>query len=140
MMMLTVRGRKSGVPRTNPVDLFEHAGRYWLVATHTRDANWVQNLRAAGQGSLALGCRRLTFTAMELSQAESGVVLKEVLGPRLARPVAGFVLRQTIGVSHDAPLAEFTAAAAVHPVFELSLDSAPAPPANPPKLTRGKGP
>lgn len=120
MMMLTVRGRKSGVARTNPVDLFEQNGRRWLVATHEANASWVLNLRAAGEGKLARGRRNFTFTATELSQQDAGTVLKEVLGPRLAKPVGGFVLRQTLGVPSDAPLAEFVDAAALHPVFELT--------------------
>lgn len=121
MMMLTVRGRKSGVPRTNPVDLFERDGHHWLVATHDASASWVRNLRAAGEGSLSRGRRRYAFTSVELPQAEAGFVLREVLGPRLARPAAGFVLRQTIGVPHDAPLERFVDAAAAHPVFALAV-------------------
>jgi deazaflavin-dependent oxidoreductase (nitroreductase family) len=121
MMLLTVRGRTSGVARTNPVDLFERDGRHWLVATHQANASWVRNLRATGQGTLTRGRRRYAFTAVELAQAEGGTVLKEVLGPRLARPMAGFVLRQTLGVPPDAPLEEFISAAAAHPVFELAV-------------------
>ncbi len=121
MMMLTVRGRKSGVARTNPVDLFERDGRHWLVATHDANASWVRNLRAAGEGTLSRGRRRYVFTAVELPQPEAGAVLKEVLGPRLARPAAGFVLRQTIGVPPDASLERFISAAAFHPVFELAV-------------------
>jgi deazaflavin-dependent oxidoreductase (nitroreductase family) len=127
MMMLTVRGRKTGVPRTNPVDLFGRDGRHWLVATHDAEANWVRNLRAAGEGTLARGRRRYTFTSAELPQIEAGTVLKEVLGPRLARPFAGFVLRQTLGVPPHAPLPEFIAAAERHPVFELAVRPAGAP-------------
>jgi deazaflavin-dependent oxidoreductase (nitroreductase family) len=121
MMMLTVRGRKTGLPRSNPVDLFERDGRHWLVATHDDKASWVGNLRAAGQGTLARGRRRYVFTAVELPQREAGAVLKDILGPRLAKPVGGFVLRQTLGVPADAPLEDFVSAAATHPVFQLSV-------------------
>lgn len=129
MMLLTVRGRSSGLPRTNPVDLFEANDRHWLVATHEANASWVRNLRAAGEGTLARGRRRDAFTAVELSQQAAGTVLKEVLGPRMTRPAAGFVLRQTLGVPPGASLEEFTAAAASHPVFEITLrrDGALAP-------------
>jgi deazaflavin-dependent oxidoreductase (nitroreductase family) len=124
MMLLTVRGRKTGVPRTSLVDMFERNGRYWLVATHSADANWVRNLRAAGAGTLARGRRRLSFTAAELGQEQAGTVLKEVVGPRLARPVAGFVLRQTLGVPADGSLEDFIRAAELHPVFELAVSRA----------------
>lgn len=124
MMILTVRGRKSGLPRTNLVDLFERDGRRWIVATHSAGAHWVRNLRAAGTGQLARGRHHLDFTAVELSAAEAGAVLREVLGPRLARPVNGVVLRQTLGVPATASPAEFVTVAASHPVFELSITRA----------------
>jgi len=121
IMMLTVRGRKSQLPRSNPVDLFEKDGRIWLVATHGADAAWVRNLRAAGQGGLALGRRRMNFTAVELPSEQAGEVLQEVIGPRLSRPFAGFVLRQTLAVAAAAGLDEFVAAVDRHPVFELTI-------------------
>jgi deazaflavin-dependent oxidoreductase (nitroreductase family) len=121
MMMLTVRGRKTGVARTNPVDVFERDGRRWLVATHDAGANWVRNLREAGEGTLALGRNSFSFTAAELPQDEAGRVLRDVLGPRLARPLAGFVLRQTLGVPPGAAPGEFERAAIDHPVFEITV-------------------
>ena len=120
MMMLTVRGRKTGVARTNPVDVFERDGRRWLVATHDAGANWVRNLRAAGEGTLARGRNSFSFTATELPQDEAGSVLRDVLGPRLARPLAGFVLRQTLGVPPGAAPGEFERAAIDHPVFHIT--------------------
>ncbi len=121
MMMLTVVGRKSGMARTNPVDLFERDGSHWLVATHESNPNWVQNLRVAGGGELSLGRKRYTFTAVELADEEAGAVLKEVLGPRLRRRFAGVVLRQTLVISPDASLPEFIEAAELHPVFEVKV-------------------
>lgn len=122
MMLLTVRGRRTGRPRTNPVDLFENDGRHWLVSTHgVGDSNWVRNLRAAGEGTLTRGSHHYSFTAVELSQPEAGIVLRDVLGPRLARPVAGFVLRRTLHVPKDASADDFARTAQQHPVFELAL-------------------
>jgi deazaflavin-dependent oxidoreductase (nitroreductase family) len=120
-MMLTVRGRKSGLPRTNPVDLFQQDGTYWLIATHFADASWVRNLRAAGEGTLTRGHRQLEFTAAELPQDQAGAALMRIAGPRLAKPLGGLVLRQTIGLAPDAPLADFISAAADHPVFRLTI-------------------
>lgn len=121
MMMLTVPGRTSGLPRTNPVDLFQQAGRSWLVATHTGGASWVRNLRVAGAGELSRGRTRLNFTAIELPQDEAAAMLRDVIGPRLAKPLAGFVLRQAIDVAPDAPLADFARVATDHPVFALTI-------------------
>jgi hypothetical protein len=46
-------------------------------------------------------------------------VLKEALGPRLASPIGGIVLRRTFSVPPDAPLEKFIEAARSHPVFEI---------------------
>lgn len=121
VMLLTVRGRKSGLPRTSPVDLFRQDGAYWLVATHVAEAGWVRNLRAAGKGTLSRGRRRLEFAAAEVPQREAGAALMRIAGPRLARPLGGLVLRQTIGLTADAAPADFARAAASHPVFRLTI-------------------
>lgn len=120
MMLLTVRGRRSGLPRTNPVDVFGRGDREWLVATHDAGADWVHNLRAAGQATLTRGRRSRRFTAVELSQTEAGAVLDQVLRPRLARPLAGSVLRQTLGATAATSPAEFVEIAANHPVFKIT--------------------
>lgn len=120
MILLTVRGRKSGEPRTTPVDLFERGGRSFLVSTHRQESsNWVRNLRTAGEGVLTRGWSRRVITVVELPPDVAGQVLKEVLGPRLASPVGGLVLRRTFPVPADAPLEDFINAARSHPVFEL---------------------
>jgi len=120
MTLLTVRGRKSGEPRTTPVDLFERNGRSFLVSTHRQESsNWVRNLRTAGEGVLSRGRSRRPITVVELPPETAGTVLKEVLGPRLASPLRGFVLRRTFSVPPDAPLADFIADARSHPVFEI---------------------
>ena len=121
MILLTVRGRTTGQPRTTPVDLLERNDRRWLVATHGgASSNWVRNLRAAGEGILTRGRRRQAVTAVELSPEAAGSVLKEVLGPRLASPVRGLVLRRTLDVAADSSLDDFIEEARRHPVFELS--------------------
>lgn len=120
MVLLTVRGRKSGEPRTTPVDLFEGNGRSFLVSTHRQESsNWVRNLRTAGEGVLGRGRTRQPITVVELPPEAAGPVLKEVLGPRLASPLRGFVLRRTFSAPPDAPLAAFIDAARNHPVFEI---------------------
>jgi deazaflavin-dependent oxidoreductase (nitroreductase family) len=125
MVMLTVPGRKTGIPRTNPVDLWIEGDRRYLVATHEERAAWVRNLRAAGRGAVWYGRNRWTFTAVELPRDEAGGTLQRIIGPRLRRPVAGFVLRQTLRVRHDPSLENFIAAAATHPVFALTVTGGP---------------
>ena len=119
-ILLTVRGRTTGQPRTTPVDLLERDDRRWLVATHGgANSNWVHNLHAAGEGILTHGRRREAVTVVERSSEAAGRVLKEVLGPRLASPMRGFVLRRTLDVAPDASLDDFIDEARRHPVFEL---------------------
>jgi deazaflavin-dependent oxidoreductase (nitroreductase family) len=123
MMLLTVRGRKTGEPRTVPVDLHERDGRRFLLATHG-EGNWVRNLRVAGEGVLSLGRHRQAFTAVELAPEAAGPVIKAILGPLLASSgIRGNALRQHLGVCADSPLQEFIAAARTHPVFEVSAPS-----------------
>jgi deazaflavin-dependent oxidoreductase (nitroreductase family) len=120
LVLLTVRGRKTGQPRTTPVDLFEGSGRSFLVSTHGEEkSNWVRNLRKAGEGVLTRGRNRRAISVVELTSDAAGPVLKEVVGPRLAFPVRGFVLRRTLGVIGGASLDEFMQAARIHPVFEI---------------------
>jgi deazaflavin-dependent oxidoreductase (nitroreductase family) len=74
MVLLTVPGRKSGEPRTTPVDLFERGGRRFLVSTHRQEESsyWVRNLRAAGEGVLTRGWSRRVITVVELPPGWSG--------------------------------------------------------------------
>jgi deazaflavin-dependent oxidoreductase (nitroreductase family) len=119
MMLLTVRGRKSGKPRTIPVDLHEYNGRRFLMATRG-EGNWVRNLRVTGEGILSLGRHHQAFTAVELTPEVAGSVIKEILGPLLAtQGIRGNALRQHLGVRADSSLHEFIAVARTHPVFEL---------------------
>ena len=50
--LITVRGRKSGLPRTTPVALVELQGKRWVIGTFG-ETNWVRNLRASGEASKA---------------------------------------------------------------------------------------
>jgi deazaflavin-dependent oxidoreductase (nitroreductase family) len=121
VVLLTVPGRKTGQPRTTLVDLYERHGRRFLVSTHGADtAHWVRNLRAAGQGTLTRGRSHEAFTEVELTSEAAGRVLKELLESRLASPLGGFALRQTLDVMPGASLEDFIHVAESHPVFELS--------------------
>jgi deazaflavin-dependent oxidoreductase (nitroreductase family) len=121
MMLLTVRGRKTGEPRTIPVDLYERDGHRYLIATHG-EGNWVRNLRVARKGILSLGRHHQAFTATGLAPQEAGLVIKEFLGPLLAsQGIRGNMLRQHLGVRADSSLDEFITVAETHPVFELDF-------------------
>ncbi|MFE2999479.1 nitroreductase family deazaflavin-dependent oxidoreductase [Nocardia sp. NPDC059246] len=118
--LLTVTGRRSGLPRTNPVDVFVSGERRWIVATHSGNAQWVRNLRVAGRASVGAGADRTDFAAVELPADRAAQILKDVVAPRLTRPLGGLVLRRTLALGGQATPADFARTAATHPVFELT--------------------
>jgi deazaflavin-dependent oxidoreductase (nitroreductase family) len=111
--VLEVRGRKTGEPRQNPVNLLSLDGARYLVAPrgHTQ---WVRNLRAAGEGVLILGRRREPFAGVELADAEKVPVLRAYL-IRWKWEVGQFFG----GVGPDASDAELLRIAPDHPVFRV---------------------
>lgn len=54
--VLRVRGRSSGQPRSNPVNVLTLNGKRYLVSPRGQ-SDWVRNLRAAGEGELVVGKR-----------------------------------------------------------------------------------
>src|SRR5262249_59297319 len=55
-VLLTVRGRTSGLPRTTPVTLCEWDGRRGIISPFG-EVQWVRNLRAAGRATMRVGRR-----------------------------------------------------------------------------------
>lgn len=76
--VLTVVGRKSGEPRSVPVNLLTVDGVRYLVAPRG-ETQWVRNLRAAGQGTLRVGKRVEEFTFRELGDDEKAGILRAYL-------------------------------------------------------------
>ena len=60
--LITVRGRKSGLDRTTPVALVELEGRRWIQSPFG-EVNWVRNLRATGEATIAIGGAAVGFGA-----------------------------------------------------------------------------
>ena len=110
--LLTTRGRTTGRPRTNPVILVQHDEQRWLVAPYGAVA-WVLNARAAGRVTLRRGRDRQDYTIQELPAAESGPILQRYI--RIAPAT-----RPYFQAGKDSPVADFTAEAHRHPVFELT--------------------
>jgi len=114
--LITVRGRKSGQPRTTPVALVEIDGRRWVIGTFG-ETNWVRNLRAAGEATLSVGRRREDVKANELAEDERISFFRDVVTPYVKRLRIGTILLAVLGARDivDDP----AAAAAKRPVFEL---------------------
>src|SRR5260221_14737347 len=76
MYLLTVRGRKSGQPRTVAVAIIQRNGKRYVGSPYGIVA-WVRNLRAAGEATLTRGRRSETVTAGEPPQGEGAPRFRE---------------------------------------------------------------
>jgi deazaflavin-dependent oxidoreductase (nitroreductase family) len=81
--LLTVPGRKSGLPRATPLAIVEVSGRRWVWAPWG-GSDWVRNLRAAGRATITLRGRQQDVHAEELDREQRVAWFRDVLGP-LAR-------------------------------------------------------
>ena len=114
-VLLTVRGRRSGLPRTTPVTICEYGGRRGFISPFG-ETDWARNLRAAGMATIQFGRRREEVRAVELGPAEAARFIEEVIAPIAQRSRLGswFVrIVDKIDLNHP------QAAAAVKPVFEV---------------------
>lgn len=109
--LLTVKGRKSGLPRSRPVALVEVGEEKWLVAPYG-EVNWVHNARAAGVVTLSSGRESATYRLEELPLAERAPILKEYI-TRYA------ITRPYFDALPESDLAEFEGEAQDRPVFKL---------------------
>jgi len=113
--LVTIRGRKSGLPRTAAIAVIEVSGRRWVWAPWG-EVHWVRNLRAAGRATIAKGGRNEEVRATELDPTQRVVFFRDVLGP-LARsiPFGTWLIRIVDGVDISDPVQ----AAEGRRVFEL---------------------
>ena len=114
--LITVRGRKTGQPRTTPVALVDINGKRWVIGTFG-EVNWVRNLRAAGAATLSVGSRREEVRSVELTPEEGAAFFRDVIGPYVRRMRIGTLLLSVLR-SRDI-LDDPAGAAARRPVFEL---------------------
>jgi deazaflavin-dependent oxidoreductase (nitroreductase family) len=117
-VLLTVRGRTSGVPRTFPVAIIELDGRRF-VQSPFGEVNWVHNLRAAGEAIVTKGRKTEDVDAVEIPPQDGGPILRDSLAgymrSRLLRPIVG----RFFGFRADSTLDDYIVEARKHPMFEL---------------------
>ncbi|HYN67081.1 MAG TPA: nitroreductase/quinone reductase family protein [Ornithinibacter sp.] len=111
--VLVVRGRRSGEPRSVPVNLLELDGERYLVAPRG-NTQWVRNARAAGSGELRLGRRTEPVELVEVPVGQRVPVLRVYL-TRWGWEVGRFVE----GLSKGSTDAEIAAVAPGMPVFHV---------------------
>ena len=114
-VLITVRGRKSGLPRTTPVTICDYGGRRGVISPFG-ETNWVRNLRAAGRATVTIRRRKEDVVAVELGQAEAIEFIRDVIAP-IARSsrLGGWFVRYVDKIDIDQP----TEAAIGRPVFEV---------------------
>ena len=113
-MVLTVPGRKSGMPRSTPMTPFTYDGALYTVAGYP-GADWAANARAAGCGTLSRGRRSRPVRIVELDAPAAVPVLREFA---VAVPVGvGFAKRS--GLVRDGTPDEFAQLAGRLAVFRF---------------------
>lgn len=110
--LVTVRGRRTGRPRTTPVGLVHVGPDRWLVAPYG-EVGWVRNVRAIGQAVIERTGKREHVRLIGVGQSEAGEVLKEYL--KLEPTIRPFFRADV-----DDPPSEFAAEASDHPVFRIA--------------------
>ena len=114
--LITIRGRKTGLPRTTPIALVEIGGKRWVVGTFG-ETNWVRNLRAAGEATVTVGKRREDVIASELDVPARTEFFRDLVGPYVRHVPIGALVLKMLGAGQ---ILDDPAAAAEHrPVFEL---------------------
>jgi deazaflavin-dependent oxidoreductase (nitroreductase family) len=110
MVLLTVRGCRSGLPRSTPVMVISNGGR-WIVAPYG-EVGWVRNIRAAGRATIQARGKSTNVRVRELPPAEAAPVIKTHLEKY------GSVAPLFDAKSGD-PVDRFTTEASRHPAFEI---------------------
>jgi len=87
-VLLETTGRKSGLPRQNPVGNGLDADTLWIVAEHGHRANYVRNIEADPHVRVKIGRHWRTGTATVLPYDDPRARLR-----RIGRPVNGFMVR-----------------------------------------------
>jgi deazaflavin-dependent oxidoreductase (nitroreductase family) len=113
-MVLTVPGRKSGLPRSTPMTPFDFDGGLHVVAGYP-GSEWAANARAAGSGTLTRGRRSREVRIIELSAEEARPVLR--VFPKEVPVGVAFAKRS--GMVRDGTAEEFEALAGRLAVFRF---------------------
>lgn len=111
---LTLRGRRSGQPRTTPVTPFTVEGQRYVIGGFAQ-GDWVANARANGEAVLRHGRRTENVRLVELPEAERGPIMR-AFPTQVPRGVSFFI---NTGVA-DGPTPEaFEKGAAKAAVFRI---------------------
>ena len=124
-VLMTIRGRKSGLPRTVAVAILRADGRD-VVFSPFGEVAWVHNLRASGIAEIRRGRGRREVTAVELAPDEAARYLEIGLGEFMGAPVIGPMVAGWYGITRASTSDDYAAAARRHPAFALTEARQPA--------------
>jgi len=113
MVMLEVKGRRSGAPRSVPVNVVEYDGARYLVSPRG-ESEWVRNVRAAAGRAVLRHGKRESVSLEELPPGERAPIIQAYLKEN------AMATKQHFGVDPKADISEFERIAPVHPVFRIT--------------------
>ena len=119
-VLLTVRGRRSGLPRSAAVAVVESDGRRYVIGAYG-NVQWTRNLRAAGEAEIHVRGRAEHVVARQLDRAEAtdfyARILPSYIGrlPWFGRAFGRILFTTAAPEIRDDPVR----AAETRPVFEL---------------------
>jgi deazaflavin-dependent oxidoreductase (nitroreductase family) len=118
MILLTVRGRKSGKAFTTPVGVMELDGHRFVIGTFG-NVNWVRNLRAAREAKIGKGRHRKLVHAQELPIDKAADVFQKVFAPYLSSKLMSSFLKMGYDLNKESTSADYLKEAQRHPAFEV---------------------
>jgi F420H(2)-dependent quinone reductase len=83
VLLLTVPGRSSGVPRTTPVSYITEGDDYVVTGSgggSVAEPQWFQNLRHADRAVIQVGRRRMDVTVVVAGPTEHAVLWRKLVG------------------------------------------------------------
>ena len=112
-IVIETRGRRSGQPRSVPVNIVDYEGGRYLVSPRG-ESEWVRNVRAdSGRGILRHG-KRTPVQLEELPPGERAPIIQKYLREN------AMATKQHFGIDPRSDIAEFERIAPLHPVFRIT--------------------
>lgn len=109
--VLTTTGRKSGQPRSTPVNVIAMNNERWIVSPYG-ERGWVKNVRAGGEVRIRRGSKDEAIHLEEADAQTAAPVLQEYVR---TTPIT----QPYFDVTPDSSQVAFVAEAVKHPVFRV---------------------
>lgn len=117
-VVLTVRGRSSGLPRSFPVAILDVDARLYIQSPYG-EVNWVRNLRANPDALMTRGSRQEWVEAVEVAPEDAVAILRAGVDRYLRSRWMSPLVRVFTGIRRDSTNEEILAHARRHPMFQL---------------------